>query len=144
MVLQGLDNSHSLRFSLAHTESLNRQHSCDRGMGCPPWQVELAKREGWNFFFFWRGFNLCKTTCVVIRQRGKFDVKISLFSVVSRRQQMEQSRRTRVLGRAADGTFDASWLELQSGSFWAAQGRESWCSLGGYAEFCSVGFVHKF
>lgn len=67
------------------------------------------------FFFFWRGFNLCKTTCVVIRQRGKFDVKISLLSVVSRQQQMEQSRRTRVLGRAADGMFDASWLELQSG-----------------------------
>lgn len=26
----------------------------------------------------------------------------------------------------------------------AAQGREGWCSLRGYAEFCSVGFVHKF
>lgn len=44
--------------------------------------------------------------------------------------------------RAADGMFDASWLELLSCSSWVAQRWESWRSLGGYAEFCSVGFVH--
>lgn len=70
-------------------------------------------------YFLW-GFHLCKTTHVIIRQRGESDVKISLLSVVAHQQQIEQSRE------------DPHAQEESSG-------RDVWCLLAWVVELLFLG-----